>query len=117
MAAQREENSRRKKILSTKEKKQSALLAKARNLSKIRAQRGEELRAKLTAKASLEMRMKKERTTQHEDTVLAMASDVQRVMRAQKEKQREDKAEIQRVLAKQKQWVKMAKMGEQLKWK
>merc|ERR1740131_711013 len=73
---ERVEKSKRHAILSGKQSKQAALLAKARNLSKIRAQRSLELKSEKSRKAQLQRQIEREGRDKAEDTVLLMARDL-----------------------------------------
>ena len=111
-----EKERRRRYILDLKKEKHTRILMKARNLSKIRAQRGSEMKLERAKKVAMQRQIERERMKKHEDTVLVMASDLKKTQKLKLEQALRDKAEIKRVLQRQKEWRKTMKQNEKLNW-
>ena len=111
-----EKERRRTSILGLKKEKQTRILMKARNLSKIRAQRGHEMKLERAKKVAMQRQIEQERVRKHHDTVLVMASDLKKSQTVKLQQALKDKAEIKRVLQRQKEWTKTMKQNEKLNW-
>merc|ERR1712129_129322 len=107
---------RRTNILTAKQEKHTMILMKARNLSKRRAQKKADSKAERAKKLAQAKLFADEKKKKHEKTVLAMADKLENGQRIKLEQAKQQKAEIKKVLAMQKEWKTNSNQVEKLNW-